>query len=337
MATAGMEKNVTEARVLITGSGGFIGQRLLRVLASDYPSMHVLATARRKPALDFLDDPDCNIHYLQLDVRDAQAAEILRRERIDTVVHMASVVTPGPGMDRAIMYDIDVNGTRNMLDACLTAGVKKIIVTTSAASYGYHADNPVPLTEDAPLRGNVEFPYSDHKRLIEEMLAEYRQQHPQLAQLVFRPGFILGPDCDNQITALFDKPVITGMRGTDTPFTIIWDEDVARCIIEGIVTDKTGIYNQTGDGIVTLREMARMLGKPFIALPVPLVQGLLWLLKRSGISQYGPEQVKFLRYRPVLSNQALKNDFSYSLQKTSLQCFTSYCRARGILRHAPAE
>ncbi len=322
-------------RVLITGAGGFIGQRLLQVLADDYPDMHVVATARRKPALDLIGNHGTNVRYEKLDVREPHAVDILKRENIDTVVHLASVVTPGPGMDRATMYNIDVNGTRNILDACLAAGVKKIIVTTSAASYGYHPDNPVPLKENDALRGNEEFPYSDHKRLIEQMLAEYRQQHPELAQLIFRPGFILGPGCDNQITALFDKPVITGMRGTDTPFTIIWDEDVARGIIEGIISDKTGIYNQTGDGIVTLREMAQMLGKPFVALPVPFVQAALWCLKRLGVSQYGPEQVKFLRFRPVLSNQALKEEFGYTPQKSSLECFTEYCRGRGILKNPP--
>lgn len=323
------------SRVLITGAGGFIGQRLLHVLACDYPDLYIIATALKKPQLDFLDNPDSNIRFQKLDIRDSRATHILKSENIDTVVHLASVVTPGPGMSRDTMYDIDVNGTRNMLDASLAAGVKKFIVTTSAASYGYHADNPVPLKENDALRGNQEFPYSDHKRLIENMLEEYRHKHPELQQLIFRPGFILGPGCNNQITALFDKPIITGMRGTDTPFTIIWDEDVARSIIEGITKDKTGIYNLTGDGIVTLREMAGMLGKPFVALPVQLVKTALWGMKKLGVSQYGPEQVKFLRYRPVVSNQALKNEFGYLPQKSSLECFTEYCRGRGILKNPP--
>lgn len=323
--------------VLITGAAGFIGQRLVRLLADEFPVIRVIVTARRKPPLDCIDNADTNIVFHKLDVRSSEAAGILKQENVDTIVHLASVVTPGPGMDRAAMYDIDVNGTRNMLDASLAAGVRKFIVTTSAASYGYHPDNPVPLTENDAIRGNEEFAYSDHKRLIENMLADYRQQHPELAQLVLRPGFILGPDCNNQITALFDKPVITGLRGTDTPFTIIWDEDVARCIVEGVLTDKTGIYNLTGDGIVTLREIARMLGKPFIALPVSLVKGALWLLSRAGVSQYGPEQVKFLRYRPVLSNQALKEDFGYTPGRTSLECFIEYAEGRNILKNKPTR
>lgn len=316
--------------ILITGAAGFIGQRLLKLLGDDYPGLSVIATARRSPPEHLL-APD-NIHFETLDVRSTTAAELLRKHQIDVVIHLASVVTPGPGMDRDTMYDIDVTGTRNMLDASLAAGVKKFIVTTSAASYGYHPDNPVPLKETDALRGNTEFAYSDHKRIIEGLLADYRDQHPELPQVVFRPGFILGPDCDNQITDLFNKPVITGMSGTDTPFTIIWDEDVARCLAIAATTDKTGIYNLTGDGIVTLRDMARMLGKRFVALPVPLVQAALWLLHKLRLSQYGPEQVKFLRFRPVLSNEALKANFGYQPSRDSLQCFREYARAKGILK-----
>ena len=61
-----------------------------------------------------------------------------------------------------------------------------IVVTSSGAAYGYHPDNPVPLTEDAPCRGNPEFAYADHKRQVEEMLAEVRATHPALEQVVLR-------------------------------------------------------------------------------------------------------------------------------------------------------
>lgn len=325
---------MAELTVLITGSAGFIGQRLVQLFADEYPQVRVIATARRKPALPALDE-DNKIQFETLDVRDAGASKLLSREQVDVVIHLASVVTPGPGMSRETMYDIDVNGTKNMLDASLAAGVSQFIVTTSAASYGYHPDNPVPLRETDALRGNKEFAYSDHKRIIEGLLANYREQHPELRQLVFRPGFILGPGCDNQITALFDKPVISGLRGTDTPFTIIWDEDVARCLAIGAVEGKTGIYNQTGDGIVTLREIARMLDKRFIALPPALVKSVLWITYTLGRSQYGPEQIKFLQYRPVLSNEALKKDFGYTPSRSSMECFVEYARGKGILRHPP--
>ncbi|MGB1581796.1 MAG: NAD-dependent epimerase/dehydratase family protein, partial [Nevskiales bacterium] len=302
--------------------------QLVEMLAAGHPDIHVLATARRPLTLPQAD----HIHFAELDVCSEQAAALMKQQRINCVVHLASVVTPGPGMDRESMRRIDVDGTRNMLDAALQAGVEKFIVTTSAASYGYHADNPVPLDEADAVRGNYEFPYSHHKRLIEQLLADYRSQHPQLAQLVFRPGFVLGLGCDNQITNLFTKPAIVGVRGSESPFVIIWDEDVCRCIIQGITGTQTGIYNLAGDGTVSLREIAGLIGKPYIALPAAAIKAALFVAKNLRLSQYGPEQVNFLRYRPVLSNRRLKAQFGYQPEKSSMECFMTYARARGLLQ-----
>jgi len=208
--------------------------------------------------------------------------------------------------------------------------VGQLIVTSSGAAYGYHADNPVPLRETDALRGNPEFAYSDHKRQVEELLAAARVRHPALKQLIFRPGTILGELVSNPITALFDRPFVLGVVGSDTPFVLIWDEDVARCIVKGVIEGRSGIYNLTSDDALPMREIARMLGKPFTPLPSGLIAGALWLLQRLGLSKAGPEQVNFIRYRPVLSNAALKAEFGYDPGTSSRDVFARWlARRRG--------
>jgi len=256
----------------------------------------------------------------------------LRAERIDHVVHLASVLDAG--RDRAREFDIDVNGTRNVLRCCVDAGVGHVVVASSGAAYGYHADHPAWIDEDQPLRGNPEFAYSDHKRQIEQLLAEHRQRHPQLRQLILRPGTILGTTTDNLITSLFRAKRMLAIRGSDSPFVFAWDEDVVGAIEHGLRNDLAGIYNLAGDGALTVHEIAAILGKPVLALPASLVRAALWLGRRLGIGRYGPEQVDFLRYRPVLSNRRLKEQFGYRPQKTSEETFRFYvahARARGAL------
>ena len=63
------------------------------------------------------------------------------------------------------------------------------------------------------------------ERLVEEMLSVYRREHPELRQVVFRVGTILGETTRNQITAMFDKPRIIALRGARSPFVFVWDED----------------------------------------------------------------------------------------------------------------
>ncbi len=310
--------------VLVTGASGLIGRQVVAQLAAE-PEVfsRIVAMDVRDPG----SAQEPGVTHLKGDIREPGLDKVLRKHGVECVVHLAAVVTPGPDSSRELEHSIDVVGSENVLRACLEAGVRQLVYTSSGAAYGYHADNPVPLGEDAPLRGNPEFAYSDHKRLVEEMLARAREEHPELAQLIFRPGTILGESVRNPITAIFERPVVVGVRGSDAPFVIIWDEDVAAAIVKGIREQRSGIYNLTGDGTITLPEIARRLGKPYLPIPAPLLAGALRVARTLGLTQLGPEQVRFLRYRPVLSNERLKQEYGFTPGATSEGCFERY-RAR---------
>lgn len=312
--------------VLITGADGYIGRQVTADLSSDPGPLTTIVASdlREVPPERQL----ANVEYLTADIGSPELGEAFETYNVDVVIHLAALVTPDKKSDRELEYKVDVLGTENVLKAAVQAGVKKIIYTSSGAAYGYHADNSAWLDENDPIRGNEEFAYSYHKRLVEEMLARYRIEHPELEQLIFRPGFILGANTKNQITNLFDQPRITGIKGADSPFVIIWDQDVVGAILQGIFQGGSGIYNLAGDGILTMSEMARMLGKPYRSLPVWVVTAGLWVGKKLGLTQYGPEQVGFLRYRPVLSNRRLKEEFGYIPQKTSREVFEYYLECR---------
>ncbi len=98
------------SRILITGAGGYIGRLLGERLVRGHSVLGL--DVRVAPGLPF----EC----LQGDIRDPSLADLLRERGIDTVVHLAAVLEDSG--DRARDYDIDVNGTRNVLDACLSAG-----------------------------------------------------------------------------------------------------------------------------------------------------------------------------------------------------------------------
>lgn len=316
---------MTAARaVLVTGAGGYLGKLLITSLATDPGSLdRIVAADLRAPQQQI-----ANVEYAEFDIRDPAVADVLVKHQVDTVVHLAAVVTAGRHPDRALAHSIDVDGTRNLIEASIAAGVRKLVVASSGAAYGYHADNPDPIPEDTPLRGNPEFSYSDHKRQVEEMLATARREHPELGQLVLRPGTILGQTTHNQITALFDRRMIMGLRGAATPFVFVWDQDVVAILRRGILTEATGSYNVAGDGTMTMAEIAARLGKCYIALPAGLVRNALRALRALRLTQYGPEQVDFLRYRPVLDNTKLKEQFGYRPQKTTREAFEVFVAGR---------
>ncbi len=296
-------------RVLVTGAAGNVGRALLAGLAGH----EVLAT-------------DVAPGFERLDVTGDDPARVIGDFRPEVVVHLASIVTPPKGSTRAFEWRVDVQGTRNVLAACLAAGVRRLVVTSSGAAYGYHADNPVPLREADALRGNPEFAYADHKRQVEEMLAEARRDHPALEQVVLRIGTVLGEGVENQITALFRKPRLLALAGAASPFVFIWTQDLARILIRAATDGPAGVFNVAGDGALGVRDLAAAMGKPVRVLPPALLRAALAVARPLGLTRYGPEQVGFLQYRPVLDNSALKTVFGYVPELTSAQVFDLWCR-----------
>ncbi|EPR75288.1 UDP-glucose 4-epimerase [Leifsonia rubra CMS 76R] len=260
----------------MTGGSGFLGSSVVAGLAASENVEFVIGADIRRPS------PGVRVPgvlYGRLDVTDApELPELLRSYAIDTVVHLASIVNPGKHTTVAQEFAVDVEGSRTVFDACVEAGIKRVVVSSSGAAYGYHRDSPEWLTETDPLRGNDDFPYSRHKRMVEEMLAELRETAPQLTQTVFRIGTILGPDVNNQITALWDARRVLTIVGPESPFVFVCVDDVVGR---------------------TLR-----------------------------LTPHGPAQVKFLRYRPVLDNTALKDVFGFTPHRTSREAFEGYIEAR---------
>ncbi|MZR11992.1 NAD-dependent epimerase/dehydratase family protein [Maritimibacter sp. DP07] len=307
-------------RILVTGAAGMVGRALIGAL----PMENLVATDLDRGVL-----PE-GVAFRRMDVTGDDPDGVIGEVRPDVVVHLASIVTPPPGMTREQAFAVDVTGTRNVLDACIRHGVRRIVVTSSGAAYGYHPDNPVPLTEDAPVRGNPEFAYADHKRQVEEMLARARTDHPALEQVVLRVGTVLGAGVENQITALFHRPRLLAIRGADSPFVFIWTRDLAR-IVERAATDgPAGIYNVAGDGWLTVDDLARQLGKPLLRLPAWLLKAVLAVAHPLGLIQYGPEQVRFLQYRPVLANERLKSVFGYGPELSSAEVFALWRKEAGL-------
>lgn len=311
-------------KILITGGSGFLGSAVVRRLAPHHDA--VVADLRAPTALP------SGATWERFDVTDAAVVnDVIASVNPEVVVHLASIVTPGKKSNRELEYSVDVDGTRHVLDACLAHGVRRVVVSSSGAAYGYHPDNPAWLSEGDPVRGNEEFAYSHHKRLVEEMLAELRRTHPELEQVVLRIGTILGDSVDNQITALFEWPVLLKVGGADSPFVFIWDEDVAAIIEHGTTGTASavcGITNVAGDGSMTIDEIAAALGKRAVSVPTAALKGVLGILKPLGLSAYGPEQTRFLQYRPVLDNERLRTVFGYVPAKTSREAFESWMRAR---------
>lgn len=319
-------RRAVAVRVFITGAAGYVGT-LLGARLSALPGVSVQGIDRHPRSGGTSSKHPVPVRAM--DIRDPALVALLQSERIDAVVHLAAVLEPT--RDRARDFDIDVNGTSQVIAACVAAGVRHLTVTSSGAAYGYHADNPVPLRESDPLRGDAAFSYADHKRQVEALLAEARERHPALGQLVLRVGPVVGATTRNQITALFHRRVLLAVRGYDAPFAFVWDDDVVSVLAQGVLQGITGVFNVAGSGALTMHDIAARLRKPVLTLPAGVLRAALWMGRRLGVSRYGPEQVRFLQHRPVLANDRLLAAFGPVLQKSAAAAFDHFAAAQGLV------
>ena len=251
----------------VTGPTGDIGRALLRRLDEDPAVDQVLGMARRPF------DPSSmglkKTEYRQGDVLDREAVRTFAAEA-DVLVHLAFIILGGREETRSV----NLEGSRNVFEAAAERGVDRLVYTSSVAAYGFHADNPLPLTEDVPTRGTEAHYYSAQKAELEDTLRE-ALDGTDVPAYVFRPCIVAGGDAMALVEAfpkLLRKSPLPLARpilpDPGTPFQLVHTEDVANALAAAVRGDgPPGVYNLAGDGTITAADLAKAFG--WLSVPMP--------------------------------------------------------------------
>jgi UDP-glucose 4-epimerase len=272
--------------VAVTGPTGDIGRALLRRLDADPLVTKVLGMARRPfdPASHGLEKTE----YRQGDVLDRDAVQALAGEA-DVLVHLAFIIVGGREETRSV----NLEGSRNVFEAA--RGMKRLVYTSSVAAYGFHSENPQPLTEDVPARGSDAHYYSAQKAELEETLREALEGAGTEAY-VLRPCIVAGGDALALVEAfpslLRKSPVGPVLPDPGTPFQLVHTEDVALALAAAVRGEgEPGIYNLAGAGTISVADLARAFG--WHSLPVPRA-GVAATAVVTGKLPLMPPQVSWL-------------------------------------------
>ena len=261
--------------IAVTGPTGDIGISAVRALERNPEVERIIGMARRPfdPAVHGW----TRTEYLQGDIRDRDAVDALVAD-VDVVVHLAFIIMGS----REESARVNLQGTRNVFEATVAAvRPRRLVYTSSVAAYGYHADNPVPITEDVPPRGSREHYYSAQKAACEAALAEITRGS-SLEVFVLRPCIVAGPKAPalaeampwNQLPGPVKRvtqalPLLKPpFPDPGTPLQLVHHDDVAAAIALAATTSGSpGAYNIAADGVLSMSDVAEALGARPVRLP----------------------------------------------------------------------
>ncbi len=312
MASRGTAKQ--RLTVAVTGPTGEIGKAVVDALERSRDVGSILGMARRP--FDPLAQGWKKVSYRRGDVLDRDAVDALVSEA-DVVVHLAFMIMGGAKESRAV----NLVGSRHVFEASVAAGTKRLVYASSVAAYGFHRDNPQPLTEDVPARGTAAHYYSAQKAEVEKLLTD-TLAGSTTASYVFRPCVVAGPKAPllidslpyTQISERLPAAVLGLLDGVPilkpvlpdpgTPFQLVHHDDVASAMRAAVLgRGRPGVYNLAGPGQLTVKQLAEELGWYSIPIPELAVDAVAEMVGRLGFLPAQAQWIAAFR-EPVIMSAA---------------------------------
>ncbi len=307
-------------RLFVTGISGYLGGLLLRSLEEADFIEGVVGLDVKEPALT-----PTKLEFRLGDVRDPGIAGMMRG--CDAVLHMAFILDEI--RDKALTDDININGSRNVFDRAVEAGVPWIIFLSSMAAFAGYPDNPLPIMDDDYPRGHRGIYYSYAKAEMEHYLRYLRERNPGLKVTVLRPCVIAGPNINNTVVKLFSLPFAARPGGQDPETQLITEEDLVSAILLALEKRAEGNYNVTSDDWVKMTDLMRERGLRAPSVPMEPLCRLADISFRLGTSPISSHWIRMLAYRLAGSNEKIKRELGWRPSKTTMQIFRETFAERG--------
>jgi UDP-glucose 4-epimerase len=310
--------------VLITGVSRYLGGRLADQLAADPSIERVIGIDTTPPATADLARLG-RTEFVRADIRNPLIAKVLAQAGVTTVVHAGIMSTPRIVGGRVPMQEMNVIGTMQLLGACQKSDtVRRVVVASTAAVYGSGSRNPAVFVEcmhpgDAPQTG-----YARDAVEIEGYVRGFARRRPDLETTVLRFANTIGPGIDTALTRYLSMPVIPTVLGFDPRLQLLHESDAVEAIRLATVHSHPGVFNVAADGVLTLAQVVRRLGKVRVPVPSRAMGVVGALVRNAGVIEFSAEQAEFLSFGRVVDTTKLHEEFGYHPRYTTAQALDSF-------------
>ena len=283
-------------KVLITGIAGGQGRLLARRLIAHF----VVCGVDR---VHWEGHPrGARLHVV--DLRKKKFEDVIRIEKPACVVHMGFI--QDFRSNERERHDVNVTGTKQLLDHCIHNGVESLVVLSSAYVYGAFPENPYYMDEDSPLSASRSYPeIRDHVE-VDTLATAFLWRYPQIRTCVLRPVNVLGYYAHSMISRYLGQRRIPTVMGFDPMMQFIHEEDLSEAIALALEHSLQGVFNVTGPGEVPLRTAIRETGGDAWSVPEPILRLLARRLFPMGLSPYPPGAIDFLKFPVTVSGERFK-------------------------------
>jgi UDP-glucose 4-epimerase len=312
-------------RVLVTGIAGVLAARLARRLVEDDGVDLVVGIDTRLPVHDL--GPT---RIVRTELTSPVVASVMKRERIDTLVHLGISSTPERrgAQGRARMREHNVIGTMQLMAAAQRApNLRTVILKSTTAVYGSDARNRALFGEDVPIEAHGG--YARDVIDAEDYARAFTRRRDGVILTVLRFANLLGRDIDSAFARYLALPVIPTVLGYDPRLQLCHTDDAVEVLRQACLDMRPGVYNVAGPGVLYLSQIARIAGRPTAPVPLPVVEGLRGVLRRVWID-VPADQLRYLSYGRVADITRLRERFSYEPRYSTRDTLRAFLDEQGV-------
>ncbi len=244
--------------ILVTGAAGTVGGRVLKLLARSPSSSRIVALDRvpiEHPGQ--VEESGVTVERIRADLLTADLTDAL--DGIDIVVHLAE--------DRSRSADSQADRVvlERLLEAASSASIRQLVLLSSALVYGAHSDNPVPITEEQPLRPSG-LAHARTKVDLESAATAWARAS-KVRLTVLRPAVALSEGHSSWIGSALRAAMAVRPEQVDPPVQFVHHDDLARAVVHVVDRQLTGVYNVASDGWIGADSFRSLRGETEVRLP----------------------------------------------------------------------
>ncbi len=306
--------------VLVTGVAGDLGRRTAAQLSRSPGIERVIGVDVVPPRGDMV-----GADFVRADIRNPVIAKVIVRERVDTVVHASVAATAAAAGGRTSVKELNVIGTMQLLAACQQApDVRRLVVRSSSAVYGASHRDPAMFSEGMSAKRLAGGGFAKDITEVESYTRGFARRRPDVSVTTLRLAHVLGPQMYTPMAGYFRLPVIPTVLGFNPRMQFLHETDALAVLEHATLGGVPGTFNVAGDGVLTLAQAVRRIGRPSLPMPGFALPAFGSAMRQTRVADFSPEQVAFLTFGRGLDTTRMRQVLGFEPSYTTAQTFEHF-------------